>query len=390
MRVRTMKFFHLADLHIGKRVHGYSMLKDQESVFSQIIKLAAAERPDAVLIAGDIYDKSVPAAEGVTVFDDFLTKLYHRGIPVCLVSGNHDSPERLNYGARILKEQQIHVAGLYRGETPVVRFADEYGDVNVYLLPFIRPSAVRPYLEDPDCVRTYDDAVREAVRRMEVDPSARNVLVAHQFVTGGGCLPETSDSEEASVGTLDEVDASAFSDFDYVALGHIHGPQWIARPTVRYAGSPLPYSFSEAGQEKSVTVLELGKKGDVQLSFRPLRPLHGMRKITGPIGELTDPSVADLGDREDYIHATLTDTGEVYDALGRMRSVYPNLMQLVFAGADEESGETYAAMEEMSALTPTELFAKFYEMRRQKELEPESRQIIEDLFREIREEESGA
>ena len=259
-----MKLMHLADLHIGKRVHGFSMLKDQQYILEQILKVVDEERPDCVLMAGDIYDKPVPSAEAVTVFDDFLAGLYARQVRVCLISGNHDSAERLDFGGRIFESRDIHVAGRYDGQSPMVELQDEHGPVRIWLLPFVRPAAMRPYVPE---VHTYQEAVEAALVRMKEScgdvadqskegsaakelawSSARNVLVAHQFVINGGQLPEVCESEELSLGTLDHVDMSAFDDFDYVALGHLHGPQQVGRPAVRYAGSPLKYSFSERPQ----------------------------------------------------------------------------------------------------------------------------------------------
>lgn len=379
-----MKFFHLADLHIGKRVHGFSMLKDQEYVLNQILALCDSEKPDVVLLAGDIYDKAVPAAEGVTVLDDFLTELHRREIPVCLVSGNHDSPERLSYGGRILEKQGIYLAGNYRGETSCVRFSDAFGEVRVWLLPFVRPSSVRPYAPQ---VTGYEEAVAEAVRRMEIDRTVRNVLVAHQFVTNGDRLPGTCDSEELSVGTLEQVDVSVFEDFDYVALGHLHGPQSVGRDSVRYAGSPLKYSFSEVAQHKSVTVVTLSEKGKTEIRTLPLTPLHEMRQLRGPLEELLRAASEET--REGYIAAVLTDEGEVYDALGRLRNVYPNLMQLEFARESERVVERQASMERMRSMTASELFAEFYERQRQRPLGEEKLAVVEQLLEKIQEDRRG-
>lgn len=390
-----MKLLHLSDLHIGKRVHGFSMLEEQRYILKQVLAVVDEEEPEAILLAGDIYDKAVPSAEAVAVLDEFLTELHWRNIPVCLVSGNHDSPERLDFGGRILKEQGIYLTGCYDGETHMVEFADEYGPVRVYLLPFIRPSVVRPYVPEAG---SYEEAVAAAIERMSVDRSVRNILVAHQFVVTGDRLPEVCESEELSLGTLDHVDASVFDAFDYVALGHIHGPQQVGRPEVRYAGSPLKYSFSERNHKKSVTLVTLGEKGKAEIRPIPLKPRHDMRQIQGTLEELLQDGLeqepndpleyqAERMDKtevhEDYISAILTDEGEVYDALGRLRAVYPNLMRLEFLRESREFERATVNMERLRSLTAVELFAEFYERQRQKPLDGESRCIVEKLVEEL-------
>lgn len=381
-----MKFLHLSDLHIGKRVHGFSMIEDQRYILNQILDIADQEQPDGVLIAGDVYDKAVPSAEAVTVLDEFLTGLHQRNLCVCLVSGNHDSAERLDFGSRILQTQKIYVAGCYDGEIHRAVFTDFYGKVYVYLLPFIRPSSVRPY--EPE-VSSYEEAVSAAIVRMKIDPSQRNVLVAHQFVTNGERLPEVCESEELSLGTLDHVDCSVFEPFDYVALGHLHGPQQTGRPEVRYAGSPLKYSFSERNQRKSVTIVEIGEKGQTEIRAIPLTPLRDMRRIEGTMEELLkgSGSAEEHGksnlDDSDYIAAVLTDEGEIYDALGRLRSVYPNLMRLEFARESREFVQAAENMERLRSLTALELFEEFYEKQRKTTLSEEGRRVIASLVEEL-------
>lgn len=428
-----MKLMHLADLHIGKRVHGFSMLKDQQYILEQILSLVDEEQPDCVLMAGDIYDKPVPSAEAVTVFDDFLAGLYGRQTCVCLISGNHDSAERLDFGGRIFESQDIHVAGRYDGQSSMAELQDEHGPVRIWLLPFVRPMAMRPYAPE---VHTYQEAVEAAVEKMKEScgsgkkadqtkedmafsvyeegsanestwNSARNVLVAHQFVINGGQLPEVCESEELSLGTLDHVDVSIFDDFDYVALGHLHGPQQVGRGSVRYAGSPLKYSFSERHHKKSVTIVELGEKGQVEIRQIPLRPMHDLRQIQGTMEELLEQGMTMAGrdaDRKesmdgingtgdgncpgtdprlDYICAVLTDEGQIYDALGRLRAVYPNLMRLEFARESREFAKAMVAMEQMRSLTAMELFEEFYEKQRQQPLSQEARQVVEDMLEEL-------
>lgn len=381
-----MKLMHLADLHIGKRVHGFSMLKDQQYILEQILALVDQERPDCVLMAGDIYDKPVPSAEAVTVFDDFLAGLYERQVCVCLISGNHDSAERLDFGGRIFESRDIHVSGRYDGTDRMVELEDEYGLVRIWLLPFVRPAAMRPYAPE---VHSYQEAVEAAVAHMKGSSwdSARNVLLAHQFVINGGWLPETCESEELSLGTLDHVDMSVFESFDYVALGHLHGSQQVGRSTVRYAGSPLKYSFSERHQKKSVTMVELGQKGQVEIRQIPLKPWHDLRQIQGTMDELLQQGMAleehPGNSREDYICAVLTDEGQIYDALGRLRAVYPNLMRLEFASESREFAQAAVRMEQMRSLTAIELFEEFYEKQRQQPLSQEGRQVVEDMLEEL-------
>ena len=314
-----MKFLHLADLHLGKRVNGFSMLEDQAHILRQILAILDDEQPDGVLIAGDVYDKSVPSVEAVELLDGFLTELRARGVPVLLISGNHDSPERLAFGGRVMDSCGIHISPVYDGALAPVTLHDEFGPVHVWLLPFVKPAHVRRWFPDAD-VESYTDAVAEAVAHMDIDTAARNVLVTHQFVTGG----TRSGSEELSVGGTDNVDSRVFAPFDYVALGHLHGAQHIGRETIRYAGSPLKYSFSEARQHKSVTVVTLGEKGDVQVRTAALTPLRELREIRGSYDELTARSFYEHTTyRSDYLHLILTDEQDVFDAMSRLRTIYP-------------------------------------------------------------------
>ena len=278
-----MKFIHLSDLHLGKRLNEISMLKDQEYILLQILQIIDAEQPEAVLISGDVYDKSVPSAEAVTLFDDFLCRLAKRKLHTFLISGNHDSAERLAFGNRLLQSSGIHISPVYRGNLSPVTLEDRFGAVHFWLLPFLKPVQLRQLFPE-ETIETYTDACAAAVAHMDLDKNARNVLLTHQFVTGAA----TCDSEEISVGGTDNVDAAVFADFDYVALGHIHSPQNIGSNRIRYCGTPLKYSFSEAGHHKSVTVVELGEKGEVHLTLVPLRPKHDLREIRGSFGELTD------------------------------------------------------------------------------------------------------
>ena len=374
-----MKFLHIADLHIGKRVNEFSMLEDQKYILERIIEIAGDYKPDAVLIAGDLYDRSVPMGEAVGLLDDFLTELAGRKITVCAVSGNHDSPERLNFGSRIMRASGVHIAGVFTGTMPKVTFSDRFGDICVYLLPFIKPAMAEPFF-GPEKTKSYSEAVGAAISGQDIDVSKRNVLVAHQFVTAKGAQPERCDSETVSVGGVDNVDFSVFSPFDYVALGHLHGAQPVGRDEVRYSGSPLKYSFSEARQEKSVTAVELGEKGKTEITRIPLKPLHGMREITGPIEELTSPWIASQGDCRDYIRAVLTNENEITDAVGKLRAVYPNIMRIDFKNRRTAEGDSAtSASGDVESKTPEELFGEFYKSINNAELSEKEKEKIDEI-----------
>lgn len=385
-----MKLFHLSDLHLGKGVNEFSMLPDQAHILEQILQLAAAEQPTAVLIAGDIYDKTVPPAEAVQLFDDFLCRLAALGIQAFIISGNHDSAERIAFGGRLMEQSGVHVSPVYDGTASPVTLTDEHGPVDFYLLPFIKPAHVRRYYPEAD-IASYTDALRVAIEAMKIDPSHRNVLITHQFVTGA----TRSDSEEISVGGTDNVDASVFAPFDYVALGHIHGPQNVtvtadananAAALARYCGTPLKYSFSEAGHTKSVTVVELGEKAE--LRTLPLSPLHDLREIRGTYMELTDKRNYEGTAVDDYLHITLTDEEDIPDAISKLRVIYPNLMKLDYDNTRTRSVGHVEAEVRVQTLSPLELFAQFYETQNGQPLSEKQQAIAEDLITKIWEDES--
>lgn len=376
-----MRFLHLADLHLGKRVNEFDLLEDQRAVLGSILAAADAEKPDAAVIAGDLYDRSVPPAEAVELLDWFLTELARRGIAVLAVSGNHDSPERLDFGSRIMSRNGVTIAGRFRGRPEEATLRDAYGPVHFWLLPFLKPAYAAPYFP-PEQTATCESAVRAALGAAKIDPRERNVLVAHQFVTAFGAEPERCDSETPSLGGTDAVDASAFDGFDYVALGHLHGPQRVGRPEVRYAGSPLKYSFSEARQKKSAALVELKEKGSVGVSLVPLAAPHDMREIRGPIDELTKPETAALADRNDYVRAVLTDRRAVACAADRLRAVYPNLMCIDFEDArDPDAPSKTAASGDVAHRTPEALFGEFYKSQSGRELPEDERGALEDAVR---------
>ena len=376
-----MKFLHLADLHLGKRVNGFSMLEDQAHILRQILAILDDEQPDGVLIAGDVYDKSVPPVEAVELLDGFLTELCARGVQVLLISGNHDSPERLAFGGRVMDSCGIHISPVYDGALAPVTLHDEFGPVHVWLLPFVKPAHVRRWFPDAD-IESYTDAVAEAVAHMDIDTAARNVLVTHQFVTGGA----RSGSEELSVGGTDNVDSGIFAPFDYVALGHLHGAQHIGRETIRYAGSPLKYSFSEARQHKSVTVVTLGEKGDVQVCTVALTPLRELREIRGSYDELTARSFYEHTTyRSDYLHLILTDEQDVFDAMSRLRTIYPYLMTLDYDNARTRAAGGMSVPAETERRTPLELFEALYTRQNHQPMSEVQRAYIVQLMEQIME-----
>lgn len=374
-----MRFLHLSDLHIGKRLNEFSLLEDQAYILGQILEITKSEQPDGVLIAGDVYDKAAPSAEAVGLFDDFLTRLSRSGTAVFLISGNHDSPERIAYGSRILDRCRIYLSPLYEGKTEPVILKDEIGEVAVYLLPFLKPAMLRRFWPEEE-IGSYTDALRLAVVAMNISPSRRNILVAHQFVTGAS----RCESEEVTIGGLDNVDASVFAAFDYVALGHIHSPQSIGE-TIRYCGTPLKYSFSEAGQEKSVTVVELSEKGSLQLRTIPLKPLHDLRELRGRYGELTARSFYEGTPTEDYLHIVLTDEEDVLGAAEKLRTIYPNLMKLSYDNRRTRSDRVLESASGVEEKSPLELLSELYRLQNNQEMSEEQQTYAASVFEAVKE-----
>ena len=377
-----MKLFHLSDLHIGKRVNEFSMIEDQKYILKRILDLAEEEKPDGIILAGDIYDKQIPSAEAVQVFDEFITRLAGRAIPVFIISGNHDSAERLAFGGRLLNSRGIYLSPVYDGSVTKIPLKDQYGTVWIHLLPFIRPSTVRHVFEnEADLVTDVQTAAETVIRHMEIDLKDRNILVAHQFVTGAS----RCESEDVQVGGLDNIDAAVFTPFDYTALGHIHSPQNVGTDRVRYCGTPLKYSFSEVDQEKSITVVELEKKGTVRTSLLPLKPLRDMRKLRGTYLELTDRSFYRDMNREDYIQVTLTDEDDVPDGLQKLRVIYPNIMQLLYDNQRTKTTQEVDAAQAVEKKTEMELFYEFYELQNNQPMKQQQKDFAEQLIREIKE-----
>ena len=380
-----MRFLHTADLHIGKRVNEFSMLEDQEYILRQILKTADKEQVEAVLIAGDVYDKQVPSAEAVRLFDWFLTQLNSRKLPVFVIGGNHDSVERLSFGAQIMEESGVYLTQSYDGKVVPVRLEDEYGPVNLWMLPFLKPAMVKRFFPEQDIV-TYQDALETVIGHMELNREERNLLIAHQFVTGavtGG----SEDSVEVFVGGVENVDASVFVDFDYVALGHIHRAQSAGGEQIRYSGTPLKYSFSEIRHEKSVTIAELKEKGSLTVHQEPLKPLHDMREIRGSYEELVLRENYQGTDLEDYLHVILTDENDIPDVIGRLRSIYPNIMKLDYDNQRTRRNQELMKEEAAVEQSPMELLGQFFLQQNNQEMSPEQTEYARTLMETIRKEE---
>lgn len=373
-----MKFIHLSDLHLGKKVNEFSMIEDQEYILRKILNVIDNESPDGVLIAGDVYDKSMPSAEAVQLFDDFLYRLSKRNLQVFVISGNHDSPERIAFGARLMNGSGVHLSPVYEGKVTEVTMQDEYGAVQVYMLPFVKPSHVRRFYPEKE-IGSYTDAVEAALSEAPKCREERNILITHQFVTGAS----RSESEEISVGGSDNVDAAVFDGFDYVALGHIHGPQNVGKETVRYCGTPLKYSFSEAKHEKSVTVVEMKEKGNISVRTIPLIPRHDLREISGLYMELTAKSYYDNMAKDDYLHITLTDEEDIPDAIGKLRVIYPNLMKLDYDNKRTRASVQLESVDSVKQKTPLELFAEFYEKQNNQPMNEEQQEFIRKLLKGI-------
>jgi len=373
-----MKLIHLSDLHLGKRVNEVSMIEDQEYILHQIIRIIKEENADVVLLSGDIYDKCVPSAEAVTLFDEFLSRLAQFQVQVFAISGNHDSPERLAFGNRLMEGAGIHMSPVYNGEVAPIVLSDTYGEVNFWLLPFIKPAHVKRYYPD-EGIESYTDACRVAVEKMCIDTSKRNVLLTHQFVTGAS----TCESEEISVGGSDNVDASVFENFDYVALGHIHGPQNIGSHKIRYCGTPLKYSFSEVNHYKSVTVVELGAKGELELHTAALTPLHDMRVIRGSFAEVTDKAFYEGTATNDYLQVILTDEEDIPEAIGKLRVIYPNVMKLTYDNTRTRTNQLIDGAEDVESKSPLQLFGELYEQQNNQPMSEQQTDFIRGLIEAI-------
>lgn len=374
-----MKFFHLADLHLGKRYNEFSLIDDQRYILERILDEVKRERPDAVVIAGDIYDKSVPSAEAVELFDWFLSQLNAIDVAVLAVSGNHDSAERIAFGASLMRFGGVHFSPVYSGTLQTVTLSDEYGEVAFYLLPFIKPATVRRFFEREE-VTSYNDAVSLALKGSPVNEGIRNVLIAHQFVTGS----QSSGSEEFIVGDIGNVDSALFSAFDYAALGHVHGAQNIGSERVRYSGTPLKYSLSEIKNQKSITVVELKEKGELTVRTVPLKPLREMAEIRGDYESLTKKSFYNGTTlTTDLVHAVLTDEEEVPDALGKLRLVYRNLVSLKYDNARTRANNFEELKDDGQEKSPFEHFSSLYIAQNNADMTDRQSELVKELIEKI-------
>ena len=376
-----MKLIHLSDLHLGKRVNEFPMLEDQQHILLEILGIIEQEKPDGVIIAGDVYDKAVPSAEAVSLLDDFLKRLAVMKQKVYMIYGNHDSAERVAFGGDFFQLGGIHVSPVFSGKVEPCTLADEFGEAKIWLLPFVKPVDVRHAYSEEN-VTNYTEAVRQVIDHMDMDSSARNILVAHQFVTGA----TRSESEDISVGGLDNVDASVFDKFDYVALGHLHGPQQVGRETIRYCGTPLKYSFSEKDHVKSVTVATLKEKGNVVIQTIPLKPRHEMREIRGTYDDLMLQRNWEGTATEDYLHVILTDEEDVPDALTRMRTVYPNIMKIDYDNQRTRTVSGVGEVDDIEHKSEIELFNEFFERQNGQPLSDEQRSFAEAILEGLKEE----
>ena len=385
-----MKLIHLSDLHLGKRVNEFSMIDDQKYILKKILGIIDDEEPDGVIMAGDVYDRTVPSAEAVELCDQFLVELSKRKLQVYIIAGNHDSPERLAFGNRLMDASGIHISPVYDGNIEPLYLEDEHGKLAIWMLPFVKPVNVRAAFADPDDgedekaeIKSYTEAVQAAVEHMKIDTGIRNILVTHQFVTGAS----RSDSEERSVGGTDNVDAYVFDGFDYVALGHLHGPQSVGRETVRYCGTPLKYSFSEVAHEKSVTVVEMGAKGDTAIRTVPLIPLRDMKEIRGKYNDIMAGDFYRGKSYEtDYMRIILTDEEDIPNAFARLSNVYKNLMKLEYDNLRTRSTAEINALEDVENRTPLDLFSELYTLQNGAPMSGEQSAYMEKLIEEIWEE----
>lgn len=373
-----MRFLHLADLHIGKRLNEFSLIEDQKFIFDKILNIIDEKKIEAVLIAGDVYDKPVPSAEAVTVLNSFLNSLAKRNLKVFVISGNHDSQERIGFGAELISQSGVYMSKPFCGNVETHKIKDEYGEINVYMLPFIKPAMVKHVYEEAD-IDSYDSAMAYVMEQTKVDEGERNLLIAHQFVRGA----DRCDSEEVSVGGIDEVSVENFKRFDYVALGHLHSPQHIKSEFVRYSGTPLKYSFSEAKHQKTALIVDMKEKGNIILEKVPLIPKHDMIEIKGKYQEIMSKDFYKDIDRMDYAHVTLTDEQDVLHAMELLRTVYPNIMKLDYDNTRTRSNNEIKGGENVEKKQPLDLFKEFYELQNNQPMSREQADFMDKLIKDV-------
>ena len=383
-----MKILHLADLHFGKILQEQSLIEDQEYILKEIINIIKEKEIKALLISGDIYDRSVPPTEAVNLLDNFLKILIKDlKIKVFIISGNHDSKDRLGFGNKIFEDEGLYIESKYNGRLKKVRLEDEYGPLNIYMLPFIKPVEVKKFFED-DLENNYDLAINKIIEKEEIDKSERNIIMVHQFVTAGNVKPERTESEVLSLGGIENVDVSNFKSFDYVAIGHVHRPQKIGRDTARYAGTILKYSFSEINHNKSIPIIDIKEKGNITINLLPLKPLREMREIKGPIEELIKEENYKEGNLEDYIKAIITNEEPVYDAIGKIKKIYPNTLKLEIQNSKtiNSNTEQNINLEEVKKKSELELFSDFYKLQNNLDLNEKQKEIVKNIISEVKHE----
>lgn len=376
-----MRFLHLADLHIGKRVNGFSMIEDQKFVFEQVYNVIENEKIDGIIMAGDIYDKPVPSAEAVKLFDEMLTRLVSINLPIFVISGNHDSAERIGFGSDILSVAKVYMSRVYNGNLQKIELEDDYGKINVYLLPFIKPATVKNIYKEAE-IKDYDDALEYVLSQEKIDETKRNVIVSHQFVTGA----MRSESEEVSVGGLDNVSVENYKAFDYVALGHIHRAQQMGRESARYAGTLLKYSFSEEKHNKSMTIVDLKEKGNIEIKEIPVKPLHDLKTIKGKFSKITSEEFYKELKKEDYYRAVLTDEDDILNAIGKLKSIYPNLMSMEYDNTRTRSYSVVDNVETGETKSPLDYFEEFFEKQNGRKMSEKQRNYLLEILGEAREE----
>ena len=376
-----MRFLHLADLHIGKRVNGFSMIEDQKFVFEQVYNVIENEKIDGIIMAGDIYDKPVPSAEAVKLFDEMLTRLVSINLPIFVISGNHDSAERIGFGSDILSAAKVYMSRVYNGNLQKIELEDDYGKINVYLLPFIKPATVKNIYKEAE-IKDYDDALEYVLSQEKIDETKRNVIVSHQFVTGA----MRSESEEVSVGGLDNVSVENYEAFDYVALGHIHRAQQMGRESARYAGTLLKYSFSEEKHNKSMTIVDLKEKGNIEIKEIPVKPLHDLKTIKGKFSKITSEEFYKELKKEDYYRAVLTDEDDILNAIGKLKSIYPNLMSMEYDNTRTRSYSVVDNVETGETKSTLDYCEEFFEKQNGRKMSEKQRNYLLEILGEAREE----
>ena len=375
---------HLADLHLGKSILEQSLIEDQKYILDKILNIVRDMRVDAVLVVGDVYDKAIPSVEAVKLFSEFLSKLYKLSVKVFVISGNHDSKDRLSFGNELFIDNGVYIEGIFDGGLKKYELEDEFGKVNIYMLPFVKPADVRKYYPN-NVIESYHDAIKCIIDNTDIDVSERNIIMVHQFVTASGVDIIRSESESISLGGIDNVDVSLFDEFDYVAMGHVHGPQKLIRDVVRYAGSPLKYSFSEVNHRKSVPIIELKEKGNIDIELVSLAPLRDMRIIKGNLEELLSKDYSKNINTDDYISAVITDEDYVMDAIGKLRSVYKNILRLEY---DNKRTSSYtnidSNIQEVENISEIDLFSDFYKMQNNIEIDDNKKKIMLDIIEELK------